>query len=168
MKKLLSVLLSGLMIFALVGCGSSTSDDKKKAEEDKGPKTYEVGQTVELKDLKFTVNKVYTIQSANQFIKPNDGNDFIGIDCTVENTSDSEKSISSIMMFKVVDKDGRDINMSFTGVTAAAAGQLDGSVGAGRKMTGVYAVEVPKGTTGLELEFNADIISSKRVIIKLN
>lgn len=71
-------------------------------------------------------------------------------------------------MFKVVDKDGRAIEYSIMGQTAAKAGQMDGTVGAGRKLTGVYVVEVPKGATGLELEFDSSFLSSGQVVVKLN
>ncbi len=37
------------------------------------------------------------------------------------------------MMFKVVDKDGRQCEYSITGLSAAKAGQMDGTLGAGRK-----------------------------------
>ena len=35
-------------------------------------------------------------------------------------------------------------------------------------MTGAYVVEVPKGTTGLEVEFDGSLLSSGQVIVKLN
>ncbi|WPC42986.1 hypothetical protein Q6H37_05805 [Clostridium sp. JS66] len=44
-----------------------------------------------------------------------------------------EHGVSSMIMFKVVDKDGRQCEYSLTGQTAANAGQLDGKLGAGRK-----------------------------------
>lgn len=45
---------------------------------------------------------------------------------------------------------------------------MDGEVGPGRKITGVYVVEVPKGTNGLELEFNGSLLLGEQVIVKLN
>lgn len=55
-----------------------------------------------------------------------------------------------------------------TGQTAANAGQLDGTIGAGRKLTGVYVVEVEEGKTGLELEFDSSFIRGQKLVIKLN
>lgn len=130
-------------------------------------KTFKVGDVVQLKDFKVTVNKVYNVKG-DEFTKPKDGNEFIAVDCTVENISDKEQTISSIMMFKVVDKDGRACEYSATGQVAAKAGQMDGTVGVGRKLTGVYVVEVPKGQTGLELEFNSSLFTGGQVIVKLN
>jgi hypothetical protein len=143
---------------------STTSNtDAKKSET----KTFKVGDVVQLKDLKITVNKVYNVKG-NDVFKPKDGNEFIAVDCTVENISSKEQAISSMLMFKVVDKDGRAAEYSLSGQSAANAGQLDGTVGAGRKLTGVYAVEIPKGTTGLELEFDSSLFTGGQVIVKLN
>jgi len=142
---------------------STSNVENKKAET----KIFKVGDVVQLNDFKITVNKVYTVKG-DDFAKPKDGNEFVAIDCTVENISDKEQVVSSIVMFKVVDKDGRACEYSLTGQTAAKAGQMDGTVGAGRKMTGVYVVEVPKGTTGLELEFNSSLLTGGQVIVKLN
>lgn len=142
---------------------TTSNVENKKAET----KIFKVGDVVQLNDFKVTVNKVYTVKG-DDFAKPKDGNEFVAIDCTVENISDKEQVVSSIVMFKVVDKDGRACEYSLTGQTAANAGQLDGNIGPGRKLTGVYVVEVPKGTTGLELEFNSSLLTGGQVIVKLN
>ncbi|MEF9951095.1 MAG: DUF4352 domain-containing protein [Clostridium sp.] len=171
--------ITGLAIlFLLVGIGSASStpekvgEDKPSTEANKKPeanksKSFNVGDIVKLNDFNFTVNKVYTVKG-NEFTKPKSGNEYIAIDCTVENISSTDQSISSIMMFKVVDKDGRACEYSIMGQTAANAGQLDGTIGAGRKLTGVYVVEVPKGQTGLEMEFNGSLFSGGQIIVNLN
>jgi hypothetical protein len=145
----------------------ATSDTKKEDSKKNETKTFKVGDVVQLKDFKITVNKVYNVEG-NDMAAPKDGNEFVAVDCTVENISKEEQAVSSMMMFKVVDKDGRACEYSLTGQTAANAGQLDGKIGAGRKITGVYVVEVPKGTKGLELEFDGSLISSGQVVVNLN
>lgn len=145
----------------------STGDTKKEETKKNETKTFKVGDVVQLKNFKITVNKVYNVEG-NDMAAPKDGNQFIAVDCTVENISKEEQAVSSMMMFKVVDKDGRQCEYSLTGQTAANAGQLDGKLGAGRKITGVYVVEVPKGASGLELEFDGSLLSSGQVIVKLN
>lgn len=142
---------------------AASSSDTKKNES----KTFKVGDVVQLKNLKVTVNKVYNVKG-DEYTKPKDGNEFLAIDCTVENISDKEQTVSSILMFKVVDKDGRACEYSITGQTAAKAGQMDGTIGAGRKLTGVYVVEVPKGQAGLELEFDSSLFTGRQVVVKLN
>lgn len=180
--KIITVILAIVVIAGIGGINGSKKDDPKKVDEatiaktedkkkgdkkEKESQVFNVGDVVELKDFKVTVNKVYTVEE-NDFSKPKEGNEFLAVDCTVENISDKEKIVSSIIMFKVVDKDGRAIEYSIMGQTAAKAGQMDGTVGAGRKLTGVYVVEVPKGATGLELEFDSSFLSSGQVVVKLN
>lgn len=151
-----------------VSQGTNTSNKPAEKEDKKNEtKTFKVGDVVQLKDYKITVSKVYNV-AGNDFAKPKDGNEFIAVDCTIENISKEEKTISSMMMFKVVDKDGRACEYSLTGLTAANAGQLDGTIGAGRKISGVYVVEVPKGKTGLELQFDSSLITGGQVIVTLN
>lgn len=142
---------------------------KKENNEQKeqGPQIFKIGDIVSIKDFNVAVNKIYIVQP-NEFIKPDDGKEFLAIDITIENTSNAEKTVSSMIMFKVVDKDGRACEYSLTGQSIAKAGQLDGTVGVGRKMTGVYVVEVPKGQTGLELEFQPSFISNGQMVVKLN
>ena len=139
--------------------GTKQEETKKKNE----PTIYQVGDTIQLKNYKVTVNGLRT-GMGNDFWKPKDGNEFLYIDCTVENTSDKEQAVSSIMMFKVVDGDGRSLSQS---LAPDANGQLDGSVGVGRKIAGEYVVEVPQGKTGLELEFDGSLLTTEKMIVKL-
>lgn len=128
-------------------------------------KSFKVGDTVKLNNYTVKVNKASVIKSTNEFIVPKAGKEFFAVDCIITNTSDVEQTISSIMMFKVVDKDGRACEYA---MTAEGGGQLDGTIGVGRKMTGIYTVEAPKGAKGLELEFDGSLFSTGQVIVKLN
>ncbi|KGO14649.1 hypothetical protein NZ45_06410 [Clostridium botulinum] len=152
-----------------VGQTSAKVQDKstETSTETNKSKIFKIGDVVKLKDFKVTVNKVYKVKG-DEFNQPQSGNEFIAVDCSVENISNEQQPVSSVMMFKVVDKDGRECEESIEGLTAAKAGQMDGEIGPGRKITGVYVVEVPKGTTGLELEFNGSLLLGGQVIVKLN
>ena len=152
-----------------VGQTSAKVQDKstETSTETNKSKVFKIGDVVKLKDFKVTVNKLYKVKG-DELSKPQPGNEFIAVDCSVENISNEQQAVSSVMMFKVVDKDGRECEESIGGLTAAKAGQMDGEIGPGRKITGVYVVEVPKGTTGLELEFNGSLLLGGQVIVKLN
>ncbi|EJO5349015.1 DUF4352 domain-containing protein [Clostridium botulinum] len=148
----------------------STETDKKVQEENtetNGTKTFKVGDTIKLKNFKVRVNKVYKVKG-DEFSQPEAGNEFVAVDCSVENISNEQQMVSSITMFKVVDKDGRAFEESLIGLGAAKAGQMDGEIGPGRKLTGVYVVEVPKGTKGLELQLDSSFLLGGQVIVKLN
>lgn len=171
MKKGLVVLLSAIVISsAFIGCGSDApkkvEDQKQEQQEQQENKveTFKIGDTIQTKDFKITVNKVETSEGG-EFVKPKDGNEFIKVDITIENTSKEEQNVSSMIMFKVVDKDGRSYNQA---IVEDQNGQLDGKVGPGRKLTGEYVVEVPKGATGLQLEFDSSLLTGGQVIVDLN
>lgn len=142
---------------------AEASKDESKETENKVQK-FKVGDTVEIKDYKVRVNKV-TTSKGGEIIQPKKGNEFLKVDVTVENISKETQNVSSVLMFKVVDKDGRSYDQA---ITENQNGQLDGEVGPGRKITGEYVVEVPKGSKGLELEFDSSLISSGQVIVDLN
>ena len=153
------------------GSGASSSDTTTKTNDSatetptKKTSTYQVGDTIKLKNFNVTVNGVRTGTGEENGFPPSDGNVYFYVDVTIENTSSSERAISSIAMFKIVDKDGRSFDQSITG---GGKGQLDGSLGVGRKMTGEYVVEIPEGTTGLELEFNGSFWGGEQVVVSLN
>lgn len=142
----------------------TTTTDSDKSNDTNKVETFKVGDTVKTNDFKITVNKV-TVSNGGEVIKPKKGNEFLKTDITVENISKEEQAVSSVMMFKVVDKDGRSYEQAFT---ENQNGQLDGKVGPGRKITGEYIVEVPKGAKGLQLEFDSSLISSGQVVVNLN
>ncbi|OPF52720.1 hypothetical protein BH721_05530 [Clostridium baratii] len=146
---------------------SSESNEENKENnkpDEKKEEVFKIGDTVKVKDYEITVNKVST-SKGNEISKPANGNEFLKVDITIKNISDKEQTVSSVLMFKVVDKEGRECKQE---IFADSNGTLDGQVGAGRKITGEYTVEVPKNSKGLELEFNSSFIDNKQVIVKLN
>lgn len=169
---LIAIVTIIIIVGILATTGGKDNNPKKvnnstEATENK-QEVFNVGDTIELKDFKVTINNVYKVESDNEFYQPEEGNQFLAVDCTLENISDKDQTVSSMIMFKVVDSEGRKCKYSLTGQTAANAGQLDGTIGAGRKLTGVYVVEVEEGKTGLELEFDSSFIRGQKLVIKLN
>ena len=168
-KKIWFWVLVVIIIAAIAGSGSNkpklVSEDKPivtKEEKSNKEEVFNIGDTIELDKFKITVNEVKTTNGSD-FIKPQEGNEFLYVDATVENISDKEQTVSSVLMFKVVDKDGRAMKQT---IVENANGQLDGTIGPGRKMTGEYVVEVPKDATGLELQFDSSL-AGNQVVVKL-
>ncbi|WP_195939968.1 DUF4352 domain-containing protein [Romboutsia sp. 1001713B170131_170501_G6] len=168
-KKIWFWVLVVIIIAAIGGSGSNkpklVSEDKSvvtKEEKSSKEEVFNIGDTIELDKFKITVNEVKTTNGSD-FIKPQEGNEFLYVDATVENISDKEQTVSSVLMFKVVDKDGRAMKQT---IVENANGQLDGTIGPGRKMTGEYVVEVPKDATGLELQFDSSL-AGNQVVVKL-
>ncbi len=165
-----------IIIGGIIGSGSNKpkkvdssaqvkqEQNQDKKDESNETKTFKVGDTIQTKDFKIRVNKV-TTSNGSEYVKPEKGNEFVKVDITVENISKEEQNISSVLMFKVVDKDGRSCEQA---ITDNQKGQLDGKVAPGRKMTGEYIVQAPKGQKGLELQFDSSLISNGQVIVTLN
>lgn len=174
------------MMFVLTACGDTTSPQKvengnqaastnqKEAnksngdkEEENNPKeaqTFKIGDTIKMGELIITVNSVRT-DKGQEFIKPKEGHIFYLVDATIENKSTDSTTISSLMMFKLTDNDGYNYNITMGPETK---GQLDGELGAGRKMRGELAFEIPKDSKGLELIFEPNIFGFGQAIIKLD
>ena len=170
-KKILTLLILGVTSLGLIGCTGATTetptkvDSKTTTDQSNAPQTFKIGDTIQLKNFNVTVNGVRSLaQDSKGFTKASEGKEFFLVDCTVENISDKEQSISSMLMFKVVDKEGQSYNQS---IFTEANGQLDGSVAPTRKIKGEYCVEVPTGKTGLELVFDSTFLSGGQVIVEL-
>src|SRR3712207_6410767 len=90
------------VIIIAIGCSLGKDDPKKvgqtstkveqKKKEIKGPKIFKVGDIIQLNKFKVSVNKVYKVEG-NEFSKPKNGNEFIAVDCTVENISEQEQTV---------------------------------------------------------------------------
>ncbi|MBC2723324.1 DUF4352 domain-containing protein [Desulfosporosinus sp.] len=181
MKKIIYLLLCiGLMV-SMLGCGSPTATPPAKentsntstpdptppttpAPEPKN-KNYAIGDTFKLGDLQYKVNGIRTT-NGNQVMKPKDGNTFLLIDLTIENQGNVESQVSSMMSFKLVDKDGRGQEYSI-GAMTDGKGQLDGSIASGRKLSGELGYEVSKGSQTYELEVISSPINGETGFVEI-
>ncbi|KHD34433.1 hypothetical protein NL50_17305 [Clostridium acetobutylicum] len=144
---------------------STSTQNKSDSESKSKTQTFKIGDVVQLKDYKVTVNKIRT-GSGSDGMQPEQGKQYFYVDCTIENTSNEEKAISSVLMFKVQDQDGRSYDQAIPG---DQNGQLDGKVSAGQKISGEYVVKVPEGKTGLRLVFDSSVLGTNgQVIVNLN
>ena len=101
------------------------------------------------------------------FYTPDSGNVFLFCEFAIENKSSKDISISSIMSFEAY-VDDYSTNMSMTGTLAADKGQMDGTVAAGKKMSGVIGYEVPADWKTLEIRFTPDFWSGNDITFIAN
>lgn len=142
----------------------TTTTSSKPADTESKTKIFKVGDIIQLKEYKVTVNKIRA-DNGGDMMKPADGNEYFYVDCTIENISKEQQTVSSMMMFKVEDSDGRSYEQA---IPEHQNGQLDGDVSAGQKITGEYVVEVPKKKTGLRLVFDSSVLTGGQIIVQLN
>lgn len=124
---------------------------------------YQVNDTVSLGDLDFTVNGV-RVSSGSSFTKPEEGYQFVIVDITITNNGSESEAISSMMMFKIVNNEGISYDQS---IMADTEGSLDGELGAGRKMKGEIAYEVPTNISKFELEITPDLINNNLIVFDI-
>ena len=116
-------------------------------------------------DLAFTLHGARWYDGS-EFIQPDEGNRYLLIDATVENKSDEGKTISSMMMFSVYDDEYRSADVA-GGALSEIEGQLDGDLGAGRKMRGELPFEVPADSESFELVFEPDFLGFGQAIYEI-
>ena len=172
MRKILNLLVTGIMLVALVGCGTTnvptkvTSTTPSTTEQVTKTETFQIGDTFKLGDLQYRVNGVRTSAGTNQYMKPKEGNVFLLIDVTVENQGKDEAGISSMLSFKLSDKEGRSQELSIEALTEAN-GKLDGSIPPGKKITGELGYQVPTGPQSFELGIKADLLSTGTAVVSI-
>lgn len=162
MKRIAAMILVLVMSLSLVACSADDTPTKGESGTDKPTQTaqkdtFGLNETAVFKDLKFTATTLEE-SKGEQFFEPESGNVFVGVQFTIENISDEEQSVSSILLF---DAYADDVKCSYS-LSAAMAfdGTLDGSLAPGKKLVGYYAVEVPESWQKLELDVQSNWLSS--------
>jgi len=180
MKKLLKWGGIGFIILIVIGViGSMGSDSKKvgsttdttqtsNTKEQPSQETYKIGDKVQMSDIILTVNKVETAQSG-QYTKPSEGNQWIDVNMTLENTGSSQQYITTMGQMFVIDGDNNQYQVAVTGKRLENAGSLgmDGALIAKAKKTEWVGFEVPKTAKGLKLQYNASFYSNKKILVDL-
>lgn len=109
-----------------------------------------------------TLNNV-TESKGSKFTIPNDGNVFLLANFTIENNSNKDISISSIMSFDAY-VDGYSTSLSFSALLhKGEEQQLDGTIAPGKKLKGVVGYEVPSDYKEFEIYVQTEIFSSKKI-----
>ncbi len=139
---------------------SNSSNDEGSNENE--TKVFEIGDVVKMGDLHFAVNGIH-FSDGSDFIKPEEGYKFLLLDISIKNAGEKFESISSLMMFKLVDDEGVSYDISL----ADTKGQLDGKMAPGRRLRGEIAFEVPNNIEKFELEINPQILSKGLIIFNI-
>jgi hypothetical protein len=103
-----------------------------------------IGSTGETDGLKITVNGVK--RETGGFFPPKEGMEYLILDLSFENTTDSEQTVSSLLSFNVKDGTGQEYSITFGPDIKESP---DGTIAPHDTLRGESAFEVPKGATGL-------------------
>lgn len=170
MKKSLVVFIAILCLVSILSaCTGDTSpsvdsdlvsQDSNVIEKD----SYGVGETATTKNYKITAESLNYITSDNQFIQPAEGKKFIEAVLLIENISDAELNISSLINFDAY-LDDLAIDMDLMGQTVSKNQTMDGTIASGKKLRGSLCYQVPENWSELEINVNLNLFSDKEVVL---
>ena len=124
--------------------------------------TFGVGEAVSLNDIVVTLVDV-SESNGRDFFKPQDGEVFILCEFEIENNSDNEVNISSMLSFNTY-VDDYSTNIGLSAVSSSDKSQLDGSIAAGKKMNGIVGYAVDAGWSEIEIHFTPNFWTGKEII----
>lgn len=126
--------------------------------------TYKAGDTAVAKSYTLAIEDLKVIVSDNQFIGPEDGNIFVEIPLTLENTSTSDLAVSSILCF-VAYVDDYSVTEDLVARTCTKLTSMDGTVGAGKKMKGSLCYQVPADWKEIQIDVDLGFSSKDEISI---
>lgn len=152
-----------LLCISMAACGIEDAPVKAtnsapSQQETKTEATFGLNETAKFKALTFTATEIKE-SGGDGFFTPESGNVFVGVRFTIENISDEEQSVSSLLLFEGYADDVK-CDYSFNAACAFSDGQLDGTIAPGKKLVGWYAVEVPENWKQLELNVQSSWLAS--------
>lgn len=141
---------------------SSMQNSESKAEpQAETPSVFGVGETANLNDIHVTLTSV-SQGNGKEYMRPKDGNVFIFCEFEIENHSDRDIAVSSLVSFEGY-VDEYSTNLSVTAMLASGKDQPDGTIAAGKKMTGVVGYEADAGWKTVEVRFTPNFWSGKDI-----
>ena len=143
---------------------NSTSGNKTETKAPEEKTVFSVGEKVELNDIIVTLVDVRE-STGKDFVTPSDGKVFVICEFEIENNSDKDIAVSSLMSFEAY-IDDYSTSISLSGLMSDDKPQLDGSVAAGKKMNGVISYEADQDWKTIEIRFKADFWSNKEFVFE--
>lgn len=139
-----------------------------QASSHKSEEIFGINETAVFSNLKITATEIKETSSKDFFV-PEDGNVFVGVKFTIENISDEEQAVSTLLLFEGYVDDVK-CEYSLSASCAFDEGTLDGSIAPGKKLVGWYALEVPKNWENIELNVQPSWLSnsSAKFVFKNN
>lgn len=165
------VLVGIVLIAAAFGGGEKQpqkvedeSQDKSNGTQasDNGPVIFGVGDSAELNGVVVTLVDVQESQGSG-LVSPSEGNVFITCEFVIENNSNADVGVSSLLSFEAY-IDDYAASISLSALTSSGKSQLDGAVAPGKKMSGVVGYEAPSDWKSIEIRFKSNVWSSSEYI----
>lgn len=161
MRKIISVFLAVILCGSFIGCVPSDEPIKEQAtvqsKTEKEDEVFGLNESAVFKDLKFTATEIKE-SKGKDFFEPEADNIFVGIKFEVENVSEEEQTVSTLLLF---DAYCDDIKCEYSlSANCVFDGTLDGTIAPGKKLVGWYSLEVPADWGNIELNIQSNWLSS--------
>lgn len=159
MKKWISIIIMLVLLTPSFSASASDFDDlfgglMSIFSADTG-EMYALGETGTLDDISVTLLNVME-SKGNQYSKPSEGNTFIVLEFKIENQSEEELWLSSMLSFTTwVDNCTYVISPDALGIAMLSGKtQADGAVDSGDTFFGVVAYEVPEDWKEIKTQYS--------------
>jgi len=147
--------------------GSNVSENSNKGTNSEKDQTFKVGDQVKMGDSIVTVNTVEYSQGGG-YSKPQEGNKWINLNVTIENTGSSQKYVTTMGQMFIRDGQGNSYQVAVTDkVMANPSFGLDGQIIAKSKRTGWVGFEILKDATNLQFQYNDSMFGGGNIVINL-
>jgi len=114
-----------------------------------------------------TVNKIEKSQSGD-YVKPSEGNQWIDLNLTIENTGSSQEMVTTLGQMFILDDQNNQYQIAVSAKRLSNPGMgLDGTIVAKAKKTDWVGFEVPKTAKGLKFQYNASFLSGDKIMVDL-
>lgn len=124
-------------------------------ESGSGETIFKIGETAEMNDVQVTL-KSYKESRGDEWNRPSDGNVYVLAEFEIENNSDDEINVSSMLSFNAY-ADDYSLNYSVGALMENEESQLDGTIASGKKMRGYIGYEVPEDWKEIEIHFTENV-----------
>lgn len=165
-----------IVIVFFIIAGSGGNEPKKVGQEGTSnetptvneSETFKVGDKVEMGNSILTINKV-EYSKGGQYSKPQEGNEWMNLNVTIENTGSSQQYVTTLGQMFVRDAEGNSYQTSVTNKALENPGSysLDGQIIAKSKRTGWVGFEIPKTATGLQFQYNGSMFGGGEILVDL-
>ena len=163
-----------LIVVIIIAANAGSDSKPKKVGDDKSASAgssekdvFTKGEIAEMNGVQVTL-KDYEESNGTEFLTPDDGNVFVIVTFEIANNSDSEITVSSIASFEAY-VDDYSVSTSISAESVKdGVGILDGTVAAGKKMSGIIGYEVPKDWKNMEISFTDNVWSDSAFKFEIN
>jgi hypothetical protein len=134
----------------------SESEDSKSSDE---PEVYEVGDVFESNTAKIMYMDSGDYTTDNEYLAPKSGNKYIYAEFSIENLGDNDYSVGSVSFSCYADDTDCPQSVLIGDDTMTSITTLS----PGRNTKGRIYFEVPTNSSKIEIEFEPDVLDSKKI-----